>query len=251
MSEGRVLIVTGGGRGIGAAVALKAASLGYAVAVNYVSDVARANQVVAGIVKAGGKAVAIAGDMAKFEDVVKLFDETEAKLGPVTHVVNNAGITGKGSRLDAADPETIRECIDINVTGAIFVARESIRRMSPRHGGKGGSIVNISSAATTIGSPGEYVWYAASKGAIDSFTIGLAKEVAEENIRVNAVAPGMTETEIHDRSTGDPARVERIRPFIPMKRIGKPEEIADAVLYLLGDEASYITGSILRVTGGR
>jgi NAD(P)-dependent dehydrogenase (short-subunit alcohol dehydrogenase family) len=251
MREARVLIVTGGGRGIGAAIALKAARAGYAVAVNYVSDAARANQAVAEIAKAGGKAVAIAGDMAKFEDVVKLFDETQAKLGPVTHVVNNAGITGKGSRLDAADPETIRATIDINVTGAIYVAREAVLRMSPRHGGKGGAIVNISSAATTIGSPGEYVWYAASKGAIDSLTIGLAKEVAEENIRVNAVAPGMTETEIHERSTHDAARVERIRPFIPMKRIGKPEEIADAVLYLLGGEASYITGSILRVTGGR
>ncbi len=166
-------------------------------------------------------------------------------------MVNNAGITGRSSRLDAASAETIRSTVDINLTGAIFVAREAVRHLSPRHGGTGGAIVNISSAATTIGSPGEYVWYAASKGGVESLTLGLAKEVAEENIRVNCVAPGMTETEIHDRSSGDPARVERIRPSIPLKRIGKPEEIADAVLYLLGDHATYITGSILRVTGGR
>ena len=251
MTETKVLVITGGGRGIGAAIARKAARLGYRVAVNYQQDRARADAVAADIVKAGGKAVAIGADVSIAADVVRLFDEAAGQLGPVTHVVNNAGITGKSSRLDAADPETIRSCVDINVTGAILVAREAIRRLSPRHGGMGGAIVNISSAATTIGSPGEYVWYAASKGAIDSLTIGLAKEVAEENIRVNAVAPGMTETEIHERSSGDGARVERIRPSIPMKRIGQPDEIADAVLYLLGDEATYITGSILRVTGGR
>ena len=170
------------------------------------------------------------------------------QLGPLTALVNNAGITGKSSAFAQADPEVIRACIDINVTGAIFVAREAVRRMIPR---KSGVIVNISSAASSMGSPGEYVWYAASKGAIDSLTIGLAKELATHNIRVNAVQPGMVETEIHALSSGDPGRVERIRPMIPMQRIGKPEEIADAVMYLLSDKASYVTGAILRVSGGR
>ena len=247
----KVLVITGGGRGIGAAIALKAAEQGYHVAVNYVGDRARAEAVVAEIKSAGGMAVAIAADVSSEADVIRLFAETAKLLGPITHVVNNAGITGRSSRLDAVEAETIRTTVDINLTGAIFVAREAVRHLSPRHGGKGGAIVNISSAASTIGSPGEYVWYAATKGAIESLTIGLAKEVAEENIRVNAVAPGMTETEIHERSTGDAARVERIRPSIPMKRIGKSDEIADAVLYLLGDNATYITGSTLRVTGGR
>jgi NAD(P)-dependent dehydrogenase (short-subunit alcohol dehydrogenase family) len=247
----KVVLVTGGGRGIGAAVARKAAAAGYAVAVNYVGDKARAEAVVAEIAALGGRAVAIAADVSDESAVIRLFRETRAALGPITHVVNNAGITGRSSRLDAADGQTIRATVDINLTGAIFVAREAVRHLSPRHGGKGGVIVNISSAATMIGSPGEYVWYAASKGGVESLTYGLAKEVAEEGIRVNCVAPGMTETEIHDRSSGDPARVERIRPMIPMKRIGKPEEIADAVLFLMGDGATYITGSVIRVTGGR
>ncbi|MBI2717868.1 MAG: glucose 1-dehydrogenase [Rhizobiales bacterium] len=247
----KVLVVSGGGRGIGAAISRQAAALGYLVAVNYVSDKERAEALIAEIAAAGGRAIAIAGDVSREADVVHLFDEAARLLGPVTHMVNNAGITGPSSRLDKASAETIRSCIDINTTGAILVAREAVRRMSPRHGGTGGAIVNISSAATTIGSPGEYVWYAASKGAIDSLTYGMAKELAEEGIRVNAVAPGMTETEIHERSTGDPARVERIRPSIPMKRIGQPEEIAEAVMFLLSDAASYITGSVLRVTGGR
>jgi NAD(P)-dependent dehydrogenase (short-subunit alcohol dehydrogenase family) len=247
----KVLLVTGGSRGIGAAVARKAAEQGYAVAVNYVGEQARAEAVVGDIVAKGGKAVAIAADVSVEADVIRLFSETRSALGPITHVVNNAGITGRSSRLDAAEAKTIRATIDINLTGAIFVAREAVRHLSPRHGGTGGVIVNISSAATTIGSPGEYVWYAASKGGVESLTLGLAKEVAEESIRVNCVAPGMTETEIHERSTGDRARVERIRPSIPLKRIGQPEEIADAVLFLLGDGATYITGSILRVTGGR
>jgi NAD(P)-dependent dehydrogenase (short-subunit alcohol dehydrogenase family) len=247
----RVLVVTGGSRGIGAAVAEKAGAQGYRVAVNYQRDGGRADQVVKAIRANGGEAVAIKGDMSKLGDIVALFDQAAKQLGPITGVVNNAGITGKSSRLDQADPETIRACIDINVTGAILVAREAVKRMSPKHGGRGGVIVNISSAATTIGSPGEYTWYAASKGAIDSFTLGLAREVAEENIRVAGVAPGMIETEIHALSTGDAARVERIRPMIPLKRIGKPQEIADAVIFLLSDRASYITGTVLRVAGGR
>ena len=247
----KVLVVTGGGRGIGAAVAEQAAAQGYHVAVNYLHDKASADTVVRNIKKAGGKAVAIMGDVSKEADVVKLFDEAARQLGPITHVVNNAGNTGRSSRLDAADPSVIRACIDLNVTGAMLVAREAVRRMAPRHGGSGGAIVNISSAAASLGSPGEYVWYAASKGAIDSLTIGLAKEVAEDRIRVNAVAPGMIETEIHELSTGDGARKERIRPMIPLKRIGEPREVADAVLFLLSEASSYTTGAVLRVAGGR
>lgn len=247
----KVLVVTGGGRGIGAAVAKVAAGQGYRVAVNYLNDSKSADEVVSGIAKAGGKAVAIAGDVSLEKHVARLFDEAAEKLGPITHVVNNAGITGRSSRLDAVDASTLKACIDLNVTGAMLVAREAVRRMAPRHGGRGGAIVNISSAAANLGSPGEYVWYAASKGAIDSFTIGLAKEVAGDNIRVNAVAPGMIETEIHELSTGDVARKERIRPMIPMARIGEPEEVAAAVMFLLSEASAYTTGAILRVAGGR
>lgn len=197
----KVLLITGGSRGIGAAIARKAADQGYAVAITYVGEKARAGEIVAEITKAGGKAVALMGDASKEADVVRVFAEAARLLGPFTHVVNNAGITGKSSRLDAADDKTIRDTIDINVTGAIFVAREAVRHLSKKHGGKGGVIVNISSAAATLGSPGEYVWYAASKGAIDSLTYGLAREVADDGIRVNAVSPGLTATEIHERST--------------------------------------------------
>lgn len=247
----KVLLVTGGGRGIGAAIARQAAAQAYHVAVNYLRDQDSAANLVRGITSAGGKAVAIAGDVSNAKDVTRIFDETADHLGPVTHVANNAGMTGRSSRLDAADEATIRACIDINVTGSILVAREACRRMALRHGGKGGAIVNMSSGAATLGSPHEYVWYAASKGAIDSFTLGLSKEMAEDGIRVNAVAPGLIETDIHERSAEDPARMERIRPTIPMKRIGTPDEVAGAVLFLLSDAASYITGAILRVAGGR
>ncbi len=247
----KVLLITGGGRGIGAATALLAARQGYAVAVNYQSDKARAEDIVAQIAKTNGKAVAVQGDVSNPEDVARLFDETERALGKVTHVVQSAGITGKSSRLVDAPLDVIRQTLDINLLGTILVAREAVKRMSTKLGGKGGAIVNISSAAALLGSPGEYVWYAASKGGVDSLTTGLAKEVAEEGIRVNAVVPGMVETEIHERSTGDAARVGRIIPNIPMKRIGKPEEIAEAVLFLLSDASSYTTGTTLRVSGGR
>lgn len=247
----KVLLVTGGSRGIGAAIAVAAGSLGYRVSVNYVHDRSSAEATVERIARAGGVAIAIGGDVGKHSDILRLFAETEARLGPITHVVNNAGITGKSSRLDTASPETIEQCIDINVTGAIFVAQEAVKRMSTLNGGMGGVIVNISSAAVSIGSPGEYTWYAATKGAIDSFTLGLAKEVAEEGIRVVAVAPGLTETDIHERSSGDAGRVERLKPVIPMKRAGTPEEIAQAVMFMLSDAASYITGTVLRVAGGR
>ena len=247
----KVLLITGGGRGIGAATARLAAAAGYRVAINYLSDAKAADALVQELKSTGAKVIAVKGDVSKIDNVVRIFDETEEAFGPVTALVNNAGITGKSSRLDDVDPQTIIDTIAINVNGAIFAAREAVRRMSTRHGGKGGAIVNISSAAATVGSPGEYVWYAASKGAIESLTIGLAKEVAEEGIRVNCVCPGMVETEIHDRSTGDPARMERIRPMIPMKRIGRPQEIAEAIMFMLSEKSSYVTGASLRVSGGR
>jgi NAD(P)-dependent dehydrogenase (short-subunit alcohol dehydrogenase family) len=244
----KVLLITGGSRGIGAATAHLAIVEGYAVAVNYVSDKQAAETLVKQL---GPRAFAIQGNVASVVDVNRLFDQAEKAFGPVTHVVNSAGITGKSSRLDACDPEVIAHTIAINLTGNIFVCREAVRRMSTRHGGQGGVIINMSSAAASLGSPGEYTWYAASKGGIDSFTIGLAKEVAMEGIRVASVTPGMIETEIHERSTGDQARVERIRPSIPMQRIGKTAEVAHAIMFLLSVKASYITGTTLRVAGGR
>jgi len=244
----RVVLITGGSRGIGAAIARAAARDGYRVAVNYASRRDSADKLVAEIEAMGGEAVAIVGDVRHHEDVVRIFDAAEERLGPVTALVNNAGITGKSSTLANCDPAVIRECIDINVTGALYVAREAARRMAPR---RSGAIVNISSVAAIMGSPGEYVWYAASKGAIDSLTVGLAKELAAHNIRVNAVQPGLIETEIHALSTGDPGRVERIKPLIPMQRIGQPEEIADIVLFLLSEKSSYMTGALLRASGGR
>jgi len=246
-----VMIITGGGRGIGAATSRMAAARGYAVAINYLADTAPAEQLAEDIRLNGGKAFAVQGDMTRLADIENLFKQTEKNFGPLSVVVNNAGITGKSSRLDAASPETIAQVIAINTTGAILVAREAVKRMSTRYGGKGGVIVNVSSAAASLGSPGDYVWYAASKGAIDSLTIGLAKEVALEGIRVVSVTPGMIETEIHDRSTGDAAQVDRIRPMIPQQRIGTADEVAEAVLFLASEAASYITGSTLRVSGGR
>ncbi|KAA2244040.1 SDR family oxidoreductase [Salinarimonas soli] len=249
-SERPVVLITGAGRGIGAAVARLAAARGYDVAVNYRSDRGSAEEVVAGCREAGANAAAYQGDIAFEADVERVFADA-AGLGRLVHVVNNAGITGRSARLDAAPAETIRACIDLNVTGALLVAREAARRLSRRHGGSGGSIVNISSVAAALGSPGEYVWYAASKGAVDAMTVGLAKELAEEGVRVNAVSPGLIDTEIHALSTGDPARLERLTPMIPFGRPGSADEVASAVLFLMSDEASYITGANLRVSGGR
>jgi NAD(P)-dependent dehydrogenase (short-subunit alcohol dehydrogenase family) len=246
-----VLLVTGGSRGIGAAICIMAAQRGYDVAVNYQSNAEAAAKVVASCEAAGAKAVALQGDMASDADIARVFAETRAALGPLSHVVNNHGITGPASRLAEADPQVIRTCIDVNVTGAILVAREAARALLANAEVKNRAIVNISSIAAGIGSADEFVWYAASKGAIDSFTIGLARELAPSGIRVNAVAPGMTETDIHALSSGEPGRTARIAPTIPLRRAAEPEEIAEMVLFALSDAASYVVGSILRVGGGR
>ena len=247
----KILLVTGGSRGIGAAIARKAAAAGYDVAVTYVAEPGAAAAVVADIEAAGRRGFAVRADVASAEDLRAAFEAVDARLGRIGAFVNNAGMTGLASRLADSDVTAIRRCIDVNVTGAILAAREAVRRLSTKHGGMGGPIVNISSVAARLGSPGEYVWYAAAKGAIDSLTIGMSKEFALEGIRVNAVSPGMIATEIHEKSTGDAGRPERFRPLIPMQRIGQPEEIADAVLYLLSDAASYVTGANLLVSGGR
>jgi NAD(P)-dependent dehydrogenase (short-subunit alcohol dehydrogenase family) len=246
----KVLIVTGGGRGIGAATALLAAQRGHAVAVNYVRNSEAADRVVALIEKGGGKAIAVAADVSVEGDVVALFAETDRMLGRVSALVNNAGIVDRRSRLEDMSAERIHRMLAVNVTGSLLCAREAVKRMSTRNGGKGGAIVNVSSVAARLGGPGDYVDYAASKGAIDTFTIGLAKEVGGEGIRVNAVRPGVIRTEIH-ASSGDPGRVERLGASTPLLRAGEAAEIARTVLWLLSEEASYITGAILDVSGGR
>jgi NAD(P)-dependent dehydrogenase (short-subunit alcohol dehydrogenase family) len=250
MSNEKILLVTGGSRGIGAATARAAGRDGYRVIVNYVSDEKAAHDVVSGIEKAGGKAEAIKADVGRDEDIARLFETIEKKFGRLTHLVNNAGIIGRAGPLADADPATMRKVIDLNVTGAILVAREAIKQMSTAHGGKGGSIVNVSSMAAALGAPGEYTWYAASKGAIDSFTVGLAREVAKEGVRVNAVSPGLIETDIH-AAGGQPDRLQRLAHLTPIGRAGSAEEVAAAILWLLSDEASYVTGSNVRVSGGR
>ncbi|MGH7124161.1 MAG: SDR family oxidoreductase [Stellaceae bacterium] len=246
----RVLLITGASRGIGAATARLAAAQGYDIAVNYASNAKAAAAVVAEAERAGRRAVAIPGNVAEEVEVERLFAETERRLGPLWGLVNNAGIVGRASRLDAADAETIKSVIDINVLGAILCARAAVRRLSTKHGGRGGVIVNISSGAATLGSPNEFIWYAASKAAVDTLTIGLAREVAREGIRVNAVAPGLVDTDIHD-ATGVLDRLATMAPNIPLGRAGTPEEIAETILFLLSDSSSYVTGAVLRVAGGR
>jgi NAD(P)-dependent dehydrogenase (short-subunit alcohol dehydrogenase family) len=250
MSEAReVVVVTGGGRGIGAATCRLAAQRGWAVVVNYLRDEASAAAVVRDIESAGGRARAVRASVAEERDVVALFDAAAA-LGPVRALVNNAGILERQTRLDDMEAARFTRVFATNITGAFLCAREAVRRMSTRHGGAGGAIVNVSSVASRLGGPGEYVDYAASKGAIDTLTIGLAKEVAEEGLRVNAVRPGVIYTDIH-ASGGEPGRVERVKGMVPMKRGGQPEEVAQAVLWLLSGESSYVTGAFIDVSGGR
>jgi NAD(P)-dependent dehydrogenase (short-subunit alcohol dehydrogenase family) len=246
----RVAIITGASRGIGAATAILAGSRGYAVCVNYLRNPDSAREIVAAIKAAGGEAIAVGADVAAEADVVRLFQTVDRELGPVTALVNNAGILEKQMRVEAMDAERIRRVLDTNVVGAFICAREAVRRMSTKHGGKGGAIVNVSSGAARLGSPEEYVDYAASKGALDTLTIGLAKEVAREGIRVNAVRPGLIVTDIH-AAGGEPGRVARMKSTVPLGRGGMPEEVATAVLWLLSDEASFTTGALLDVCGGR
>ena len=241
-----VLLIAGGSRGIGAATATLAAARGYDVAVNYKSNAKAADDVVAAIKAKGRKAVAIKGDMALEADIVRTFDQATNALGPITHFVHSAGIIGENSRLDQADAATIREVLDIDTFGALICLRECVRRMSTRHGGKGGSVVMLSSMAAPLGGANECVWYAAAKGGIDSAIIGVAREVAQEGMRVNAITPGVIDTDIQP-----PGRLERVGPLLPMGRPGQADEVAHAILFLLSDEASYINGANLRVSGGR
>lgn len=247
---GPVVLVTGGSRGIGAAIAAAAARRGYRVAVNYAANETAAKAVVDAIEADGGEAMAVAGDVAREADVVAMFAAIDERFGRLDALVNNAGVVDRKARLDEMSAERLQRMMAVNVVGTMLCAREAVRRMSTKHGGNGGAIVNLGSVAARLGSPGEYVDYAAAKAAVETFTTGLAREVAEEGIRVNAVSPGLVATEIH-ASGGQPDRIERLRGMIPMKREGRPEEIANAVLWLLSEEASYTTGAILTVSGGR
>ena len=245
-----VLIVTGGSRGIGAATARIAGRRGYAVCVNFLKNKVAAKQIVDKINADGGQAIAVGADISKEEEVLELFSTVDDRLGKISALVNNAGILESQMRIEDMDSKRLNRVFLTNITGSILCAREAVKRMSIKNGGNGGTIVNLSSAAARLGSPGEYIDYAASKGAIDTFTRGLAQEVAEEGIRVNAVRPGVIETYIH-ASGGEPGRVERIKDTIPLKRGGKPEEVARSIMWLLSSESSYTTGALLEVSGGR
>jgi NAD(P)-dependent dehydrogenase (short-subunit alcohol dehydrogenase family) len=250
LTPGEVLLVTGGGRGIGAATARLAATRGFAVCVNYRRDRDAADAVVRDIEAAGGRAVAVAADVAVESEVVRLFRECDEQLGVLTALVNSAGIIEKQMRVDDMDAGRLQRVFATNVFGPFLCCREAVRRMSTRHGGRGGSIVNVSSLASVYGSPNEYVDYAATKGALDTLTTGLAREVATEEIRVNVVRAGHIYTEFHALG-GEPDRVERVKADVPMKRGGQPEEVAQAIVWLLSREASYVTGTRLDVSGGR
>lgn len=241
-----ILMVTGGGRGIGAETAVKAAKAGWDVCVNYQGNAARAESVVAGVVEAGQRGIAVQADISVEADVVRLFETCDAELGKLTGLVNSAGVLEPLSRIDEIDGEDLTRHMMINVVGSILCAREAVRRMSTAHGGAGGVIVNLSSRASTLGGAGAHVHYAASKGAIDSFTFGLAQEVGAEGVRVCAVSPGTIDTEIQPEG-----RVDTIGPTIPMKRVGQPDEVASAIVWLLSDDAGYVSGTVLGVSGGR
>ena len=245
-----VVLVTGGSRGIGAATALLAARQGFTVAVNYSSHSLAADEVVRQIRAMGACAIAVQADVAVEAQVLAMFEEIDARFGPLSALVNNAGVVDLAARVDQMDVQRIRRMFDINVLGTFVCAREAVKRMSTRHGGTGGAIVNVSSVAARLGGPGQYVDYAASKGAVDTFTVGLAKEVAAEGIRVNAVRPGIIETDIH-ASGGQPDRAREMAPMVPMQRAGSADEVARAIVWLLTPDASYTTGAIIDVAGGR
>ena len=245
-----IMLITGGSRGIGAATALAAAQAGYAVAVNYHSNSLAADEVVRSIRESGGQAIALQADVSREDEVMAMFARIDAKWGPLAALVNNAGVVDVSSRVDGMSVARLSRMLNTHVLGSFVCAREAVLRMSTRHGGSGGAIVNLSSAASKLGSPGQYVDYAACKGAIDTFTIGLAKEVASEGIRVNAVRPGIIETDIH-ASGGEPDRAQRLAPQVPMQRPGSAQEVANAIVWLLSSEASYCTGALLDVGGGR
>ena len=245
-----IALVTGGSRGIGAATALLAAQAGYAIAVNYHANSLAADEVVRQIRAGGGNAITVQADVAQEDQVLGMFAKVDAKLGRITALVNSAGVVDVASRVDGMSEARLRRMFDTNVIGSMVCAREAVLRMSTAHGGDGGVIINLSSVAATLGSPGQYVDYAASKGAIDTFTVGLAREVAQEGIRVNAVRPGVIDTEIH-ASGGQPDRATQLAGAIPMRRAGRADEVAQAILWLMSDAASYTTGALIDVAGGR
>lgn len=246
----KTVLITGGSRGIGAATALLAARNGYAVAVNYTSNSLAADEVVRQIRAAGGQAITIQADVANESQVVAMFEKIDARFGRLTALVNNAGVVDTTIRVDDITLTRLQRMFEVNVFGSFICAREAVRRMSTRHGGEGGAIVNVSSAASRMGSPGQYVDYASAKGAIDTFTLGLAREVATEGIRVNAVRPGIIETEIH-ASGGLPNRAKEVAPMVPMQRPGAAHEVAEAIVWLMSGKSSYATGALLDISGGR